>query len=68
MPNPWVFLRHDQLNPVNKAVNEKKQLETVLEEDEKKMPKKLCCFSTGRVIQTDCCHPNLLLEQFRLVW
>jgi hypothetical protein len=23
MPNPWVSLRHDQLNPVNKVVNEK---------------------------------------------
>jgi hypothetical protein len=26
MPNPWVSLRHDQLVPVNKAVNEKEQL------------------------------------------
>jgi hypothetical protein len=28
MPNPWVSLRCDQLIPVNKAVNEKKQWET----------------------------------------
>jgi hypothetical protein len=27
MPNPRVSLRHDQLIPVNKAVNEKEQLE-----------------------------------------
>jgi hypothetical protein len=27
MPNPWVSLRHDQLIPVNKAVNEKEHLE-----------------------------------------
>jgi hypothetical protein len=27
MPNPWVSLRRDQLIPVNKAVNEKEQLE-----------------------------------------
>jgi hypothetical protein len=27
MPNPWVSLRHDQLIPVNKAVNKKEQLE-----------------------------------------
>jgi hypothetical protein len=27
MPNPWVSLRGDQLIPVNKAVNEKEQLE-----------------------------------------
>jgi hypothetical protein len=26
-PNPWVSLRHDQLIPVNKAVNKKEQLE-----------------------------------------
>jgi hypothetical protein len=27
MPQPWVFLRRDQLIPVNKVVNEKEQLE-----------------------------------------
>jgi hypothetical protein len=27
MPNPWVSLRRDQLIPVNKAVNEKEQLD-----------------------------------------
>jgi hypothetical protein len=27
MPNPWVSLRHDQLILVNKAVNEKEQLD-----------------------------------------
>jgi hypothetical protein len=27
MPNPWVSLRSDQLILVNKAVNEKKQLD-----------------------------------------
>jgi hypothetical protein len=27
MPNPWVSLRCDQLIPVNKAMNEKEQLE-----------------------------------------
>jgi hypothetical protein len=27
MPNPWVSQRHDQLIPVNKAVNKKEQLE-----------------------------------------
>jgi hypothetical protein len=31
-----VSLRHDQLIPVNKAVNEKEQLEKGLEEEEKK--------------------------------
>jgi hypothetical protein len=36
MPNPWVSLRHDQLIPVNKAVNEKEQLEKELEEEEEK--------------------------------
>jgi hypothetical protein len=36
MPNPWVSLRRDQLIPVNKAVNEKEQLEKGLEEEEKK--------------------------------
>jgi hypothetical protein len=36
MPNPWVSLRHDQLIPINKAVNEKEQLEKGLEEEEKK--------------------------------
>jgi hypothetical protein len=27
MPQPWVFLRRDQLIPVKKVVNEKEQLE-----------------------------------------
>jgi hypothetical protein len=36
MPNPWVSLRCDQLIPVNKAVNEKEQLEKGLEEEEGK--------------------------------
>jgi hypothetical protein len=27
MPYPWVSLRHEQLIPVNKVVNEKEQLE-----------------------------------------
>jgi hypothetical protein len=36
MPNPWVSLRRDQLIPVNKAVNEKEQLEKGLEEGEEK--------------------------------
>jgi hypothetical protein len=36
MPNPWVSLRHDQLIPVNKAVNEKEQLEKGLEKEGKK--------------------------------
>jgi hypothetical protein len=36
MPNPWVSLRCDQLILVNKAVNEKEQLEKGLEEEEKK--------------------------------
>jgi hypothetical protein len=35
MPNPWVSVRRDQLIPVNKAVNEKEQLEIVLEEEER---------------------------------
>jgi hypothetical protein len=34
MPNPWMSLRHDLLIPVNKAVNEKEQLEKGLEEEE----------------------------------
>jgi hypothetical protein len=34
MPNPWVSLRSDRLIPVNKAVNEKEQLEKGLEEEE----------------------------------
>jgi hypothetical protein len=34
MPNPWVSQRRDQLIPVNKAVNEKEQLEKGLEEEE----------------------------------
>jgi hypothetical protein len=29
MPNSWVSLRCDQLIPVNKAVNEKEQMEKV---------------------------------------
>jgi hypothetical protein len=37
IPNPWVSLRRDQLIPVNKAVNEKEQLEKRLEEEEEKM-------------------------------
>jgi hypothetical protein len=36
MPNPWVSLRHDQLIPVNKAVNKKEELEKGLEEEEEK--------------------------------
>jgi hypothetical protein len=36
MPNPWVSLRHDQLIPVNKAVNKKERLEKGLEEEEEK--------------------------------
>jgi hypothetical protein len=39
-PNPWVSLRHDQLIPVNKAVNEKEQLEKGLEEEEEEKKKK----------------------------
>jgi hypothetical protein len=39
-PNPWVSLRRDQLIPVNKAVNEKEQLEKGLEEEEEKKEKK----------------------------
>jgi hypothetical protein len=35
MPNPWVSLRRDQLSLVNKAVNEKEQLEKGLEEEKK---------------------------------
>jgi hypothetical protein len=31
MPNPWVSLTRDQLIPVNKAVNNKAQLEKGLE-------------------------------------
>jgi hypothetical protein len=34
MPNPWVYLRRDQLILVNKAVNEKEQLEKGVEEEE----------------------------------
>jgi hypothetical protein len=34
MPNPWVPKRCDQLILVNKAVNEKEQLEKGLEEEE----------------------------------
>jgi hypothetical protein len=34
MPNRWVTLRHDQLIPVNKAVNEKEQLEKGMEEEQ----------------------------------
>jgi hypothetical protein len=36
MPNPWVSLRLDLLIPVNKAVNDKEQLETGLEKEERK--------------------------------
>jgi hypothetical protein len=36
MPNPWVPLRGDELIPVNKAVDEKEQLEKGLQEEEKK--------------------------------
>jgi hypothetical protein len=39
MPNPWVSLRHDQLIPVNKAVNEKEQLKKGLEEEEEEEEK-----------------------------
>jgi hypothetical protein len=35
MPNPWVSLRRDQLIPVNKAVNEKEQLEEGQKEEKK---------------------------------
>jgi hypothetical protein len=36
MPHPWVSLRCDQLIPVNRAVNEKEQLNKRLEEEEKR--------------------------------
>jgi hypothetical protein len=36
MPNPLLSLRRDQLIPVNKAVNEKEELEKGLEEEEEK--------------------------------
>jgi hypothetical protein len=36
VPNPRVSIRRDQLIPVNKAVNEKEQLEKGLEEEEQK--------------------------------
>jgi hypothetical protein len=36
MPNPWVSVRRDQLIPVNKAVNEREQLEKGLAEEEEK--------------------------------
>jgi hypothetical protein len=36
MPNPWVSLIYVQLIPVNKAVNERKQLEKGLKEGERK--------------------------------
>jgi hypothetical protein len=42
MPNPWVSLRRDQLIPVNKAVNEKEQLEKGTE-DEKRMARRQLC-------------------------
>jgi hypothetical protein len=35
MPSPWVSVRHEQLIPVNKAVNEKEQLEKRREEKKK---------------------------------
>jgi hypothetical protein len=34
MPNPWVSLRHDQLIPVNKALNKNEQLEKGQDEEE----------------------------------
>jgi hypothetical protein len=37
MLNPWVSLRHDQLIPVYKALNEKEPLEKGLEEEEEKI-------------------------------
>jgi hypothetical protein len=36
MPNPWVSLRHNQIIPINKVVNEKEQLEKGLEKEEEK--------------------------------
>jgi hypothetical protein len=36
MPNPWVSLRCDLLIPINKAGNEKEQLEKGTEEEEKR--------------------------------
>jgi hypothetical protein len=33
MPNPWASLICDQLIPVNKAVNEKEQMEKGIEEE-----------------------------------
>jgi hypothetical protein len=38
MPNPWVFLRRDQLIPVNKAVNKNKNnwKKGQVEEEEKR--------------------------------
>jgi hypothetical protein len=34
MPNPWVSLRHDQLIPVNKALNKNEHLEKGQDEEE----------------------------------
>jgi hypothetical protein len=42
MPNPWVSLRHDQVIPVNKGVNEKEQLEKGLKEEEEKKTFRVC--------------------------
>jgi hypothetical protein len=47
MPNPRVSLRRDQLIPVNKAVNEKEQLEKGLKEEEGKKYKCLDRASKG---------------------
>jgi hypothetical protein len=53
MPNPWVSLRCDQLIPVNKAVNEKEQLEKRTGGGGKKS-------SNGRKFAQSC-HPALSL-------
>jgi hypothetical protein len=41
MPNPWVSLRRDQLILANKVVNKKEHLEKGLEEEEKKISRKI---------------------------
>jgi PII-like signaling protein len=41
MPNPWVSLRHDQLVPVNKVVNEKETIGKGLEEKKNESQPKL---------------------------
>jgi aromatic ring-opening dioxygenase LigB subunit len=51
MSTPWVSPIHDQLIPVNKVVNEKKQLEKRLEEEDKKYT-----YIVGRTV----CHFNLV--------